>query len=129
MTLIADAAPLVAMGDAADPRLPEIAAVLAAERGEIILLAPISAEVDYLAPVDESTPGSVTLVVTKANHAGAPFVGQTLTFVVDSTTQVKLKGGAVVDGDKGQVQVKGAPGLDATGLQALTPKLVVDQTG
>ena len=83
----------------------------------------------YLAPVDESTPGSVTLVVTKANHAGAPFVGQTLTFLVDSTTQVKLKGGAVVDGDKGQVQVKGASGLDATGLQALTPKLVVDQTG
>ncbi len=48
MTLIADAAPLVALGDAADPRLPEIAAVLAAERGEIILPAPISAEVDYL---------------------------------------------------------------------------------
>ena len=42
---------------------------------------------------------------------------------------MKIKGGAVVDGDKGDVQVKGAPGLDTTGLQALTPKLVVEKTG
>jgi hypothetical protein len=82
----------------------------------------------FVAPVD-ATPGSVTILVTKANHAGDPFVGQTLTFVLDSTTTVKVKGGAVVDGDKGDVQVKGAPGLDATGLQALTPKLVIEKTG
>ena len=82
----------------------------------------------FVAPVD-TTPGSVTIVVTKANHAGDPFVGQTLTFALDSSTKVKVKGGAVVDGDKGDVQVKGAPGLDATGLQALAPKLVVEKTG
>jgi hypothetical protein len=58
---------------------------------------------------------------------GQPFVGQTLIFAVDASTQVKLKGGAIVDGDHGTPQVKGAPGLDLTGLQLLTPKLVVDQ--
>jgi hypothetical protein len=82
----------------------------------------------YVASVD-TTPGSVTILVTKANHAGDPFVGQTLTFALDSTTRVKVKGGAIVDGDQGDVQVKGAPGLDATSLQALTPKLVVEKTG
>jgi hypothetical protein len=83
----------------------------------------------YVAPVDTTTPGSITILVTKANHAGDPFVGQTLTFALDSTTKVKVKGGAIVDGDKGDVQVKGAPGLDVTGLQALVPKLVVEKTG
>ena len=82
----------------------------------------------YTAAVD-TTPGSLTIEVTKANHAGQPFVGQTLTFVLDSSTRVKTKGGGIVDGDKGDVQVKGAPGLDATGLQALTPKQVVEKTG
>src|SRR5215218_8446732 len=74
----------------------------------------------YTAAVD-TTPGSVTILVTKANHAGQPFVGQTLVFPVDAATRVKTKGG-ILDGDKGDVQVKGTPGLDATGLQLLTPK-------
>jgi len=76
-----------------------------------------------------STPGSLTIQVTKANEAGKVFVGQTLTFVLDSSTKVKTKGGGIVDGDRGDVQVKGAPGLDATGLEALTPKQVVEKTG
>jgi hypothetical protein len=82
----------------------------------------------YVAPVDATTPGSVTILVTKANKAGQPFVGQTLVFTVDASTKAHLKGGAIVDGDHGTLQVKGAPGLDLTGLQLLTPKLVVDQT-
>jgi hypothetical protein len=82
----------------------------------------------YTAAVD-TTPGSVTILVTKANNAGQPFVGQTLVFPLDAATRVKTKGGAIVDGDKGDVQVKGAPGLDATGLQLLTPKQVVEKTG
>jgi hypothetical protein len=83
----------------------------------------------YVAPVDATTPGTVTILVTKANKAGQPFVGQTLIFAVDASTQVKLKGGAIVDGDHGTIQVKGGPGLvDVTALQLLTPKLVVDQT-
>ena len=76
-----------------------------------------------------TTPGSVTILVNKANHAGQPFVGQTLIFPLDATTRVKTKGGGIVDGDKGDVQVKGAPGLDVTGLQLLTPKQVVEKTG
>jgi hypothetical protein len=83
----------------------------------------------YVAPVDATTPGSVTILVTKANKAGQPFVGQTLIFPLDAATRVKTKGGGIVDGDKGDVQVKGAPGLDATGLQLLTPKQVVEKTG
>ena len=82
----------------------------------------------YTAPLD-STAGSVTILVAKANHAGRPFVGQTLTFALDLSTKVKTKGGGIADGDQGDVQVKGAPGLDATGLQALTPKQVVEKTG
>jgi hypothetical protein len=82
----------------------------------------------YTGAVD-TTPGSITIVVNKANHAGQPFVGQTLIFTLDATTRVKMKGGAIVDGDQGDVQVKGAPGLDATGLQAVTPKQVVEKTG
>lgn len=82
----------------------------------------------YTAAVDP-TPGSITILVTKANKAGRPFVGQTLTFAVTSATKVKTDADGIVDGEFGNVQLKGAPGLDATGLQALTPKLVVEKTG
>ena len=75
-----------------------------------------------------ATPGSITILVSKANKAGRPFVGLPLTFPVASTTKVKPTGALIVDGDLGAVQVKGARGLDATGLQLLAPKLVVDQT-
>ena len=76
-----------------------------------------------------TTPGSVTILVTKANQAGRAFVGQTLIFALDASTRVKTKGGGIVDGDQGDVQVKGAPGLDVMGLEALTPKQVVEKTG
>jgi uncharacterized protein len=48
VTLVADAAPLIALADEIDPRRSEIAAVLEAERGDIILPAFVAAEVDYL---------------------------------------------------------------------------------
>jgi len=99
-------------------------ALAAKKKDTYELKGPLSA---YTAATD-TTPGSVTIVVSKANHAGAGFVGQTLTFTLSATTRVKLKGGAIVDGDKGDVQAKGAPDLDATGLVALTPKQVVDKT-
>jgi len=79
-------------------------------------------------PAVGSTPGSITIVVDKANNAGQPFVGQTLTFVLDASTKVKIKGGAIVDNDHGRVLMQGASGLDLTGLQTLTPKQVIDQT-
>lgn len=70
--------------------------------------------------------GSITIVVTKANNAGQPFLGQTLTFAVTSSTHVstKTKDGTIADGSRGQVQVKTAAGADATGLQAAPAKSV-----
>lgn len=81
----------------------------------------------YTAPVG-TTPGSITILVSKTNKAGRPFVGQTLVFVLDATTKIQPAGALIADGDLGAVQVKGAPNLDATGLQAVVPKQVVDET-
>ncbi len=48
MTLIVDAAPLVALGDARDPLHATVGDVLRAEGGDLVVPAPVSAEVDYL---------------------------------------------------------------------------------
>jgi predicted nucleic acid-binding protein len=48
LTLLIDAAPLVALADRDEPRREAIRAVLAAEAGPLIIPAPITAEVDYL---------------------------------------------------------------------------------
>ena len=48
MTLIVDAAPLVALGDARDPLHAAVGDLLRAEGGDLIVPAPVSAEVDYL---------------------------------------------------------------------------------
>jgi len=46
--LIIDAAPLVALGDSRDPLHAQVGEVLRAERGELVVPAPVSAEADYL---------------------------------------------------------------------------------
>lgn len=48
MTLIIDAAPLVALGDRRDPLHGAVRDVLQSEAGDLIVPAPVSAEVDYL---------------------------------------------------------------------------------
>ena len=48
MTLIVDAAPLVALGDARDPLHAAVGDVLRAEGADLVVPAPVSAEVDYL---------------------------------------------------------------------------------
>lgn len=48
MTLIVDAAPLVALADTADRMRGPVRAVLAAEEGPLVIPAPVTAEVDYL---------------------------------------------------------------------------------
>jgi predicted nucleic acid-binding protein len=48
VTAIVDAAPLIALADALDPRLEAVRAALEAEQGELIVPAPVTAEVDYL---------------------------------------------------------------------------------
>lgn len=48
MSLVVDAAPLVALGDARDRLHDSVLAVLRAEPGPLVVPAPVSAEVDYL---------------------------------------------------------------------------------
>jgi predicted nucleic acid-binding protein len=48
VTLIIDAAPLVALGDSRDPLHSRVGDVLRGEPGELVVPAPVSAEADYL---------------------------------------------------------------------------------
>jgi predicted nucleic acid-binding protein len=48
VTLICDAAPLVAMADAKEPRLEALLRIRQSEEGSLVLPAPVAAEVDYL---------------------------------------------------------------------------------
>lgn len=48
MTLICDAAPLVALADPEEPALKALLGILQAEDGPLIVPAPVTAEVDYL---------------------------------------------------------------------------------
>ena len=48
MTLVIDAAPLIALGDRADPRHQAVVSVLKHEHGDLVIPAPVTAEIDYL---------------------------------------------------------------------------------
>lgn len=48
MTLVIDAAPLVALADEREPRRGEILELLRAERGRLFIPSPVTAEIDYL---------------------------------------------------------------------------------
>jgi predicted nucleic acid-binding protein len=48
VTLLLDAAPLIALADRRDPYQPVVERHLSQERGRLILPAPVSAEVDYM---------------------------------------------------------------------------------
>ncbi len=48
MTLVIDAAPLVALADEREPRRLEILELLRANRGRLFIPAPVTAEIDYL---------------------------------------------------------------------------------
>ena len=48
MTLILDAAPLVALADAKEPKLKKLLRIRDEEEGPLVLPAPVAAEVDYL---------------------------------------------------------------------------------
>ena len=48
MTLVIDAAPIVALADAGEPLRGDILADLEAEPGELVIPAPVTAEIDYL---------------------------------------------------------------------------------
>lgn len=48
MTLLIDAAPIVALADVGEPLRDDILADLKAEPGELVIPAPVTAEIDYL---------------------------------------------------------------------------------
>jgi predicted nucleic acid-binding protein len=48
VTLVIDAAPLVALADPDEPRRDEILAILRSESGGLFVPAPVTAEIDYL---------------------------------------------------------------------------------
>lgn len=48
MTLLVDAAPLIALADRRDPAREAVRAVLEQEPGALVIAAPVTAEVDYL---------------------------------------------------------------------------------
>jgi predicted nucleic acid-binding protein len=48
VTVVIDAAPLVAVADRRDPLGPTVESILRAEPGELVVPAPVTAEVDYL---------------------------------------------------------------------------------
>jgi hypothetical protein len=81
----------------------------------------------YSPPVGANN-GSVTILVSSANAFGQPYVGQTLTFAVSSTTEVTVAGAGIADGDQGTVTLTGGAGLTALALQALVPEELTDLT-
>jgi hypothetical protein len=72
-------------------------------------------------------PGSVTIFVTRANRAGKPFVGMTLTFMLGPRTEIEPEDAVILDGDFGSVRVNAPPNVDAAHLQAFVPKEVEDE--
>jgi hypothetical protein len=82
-----------------------------------------------------NTPGSITILVKRANHHGKALVGQTLTFTgeVVSTTKVTLHDGAttITDGDRGIVKLRALKRIDPSALMATleaTPvRQIIDQ--
>jgi hypothetical protein len=80
-----------------------------------------------------STNGSITILVSHANHHGKALVTQTLTFPVDAKTKVTLEDGvtAVTDNDTGIVKVRAPKRIAAADLastlQTYSAKHVIDQ--
>jgi hypothetical protein len=82
-----------------------------------------------------STPGNITILVTRSNRHGKTLVGQTLTFTggVTASTKVTLHDGAttISDGDRGIVKVRALKRIDPSALAATletTPvRQIIDQ--
>jgi hypothetical protein len=86
----------------------------------------------YTAATD-SSPGSITIAVTRSNHHGKALKGQTLTFPTDSKTKISLENGvtSIADNDKGIVKVRAPKKIAAADLastlQTYTARQIVDQ--
>jgi hypothetical protein len=79
-----------------------------------------------------STPGSVTIVVGRANYHGKALKGQTLTFPTGAATKITLENGAttITDGDRGIVKIRAFKRIAAADLastlQASSARQVLD---
>jgi len=82
----------------------------------------------HFSAANGSTPGSITLVVSASNHHGAALKGQTLTFALSASSKVVFDSDKkITDGERGLVQVRAPKNTNATTLQTLTPRMVIDQ--
>jgi hypothetical protein len=78
--------------------------------------------------VNPEVPGSVTITVAHSNHHGMAFKRQSLTFQLTSSTKVVLgHHSTVTDGDRGMVKVRAPKNTDATTIQTLAARMVIDQ--
>ncbi len=74
------------------------------------------------------TKGSISILVKSANHHGKALRGMTLTFAVTTETKVKLNAqNAIADGDRGIVKVRAPKKADATALQSMPARQVIDK--
>jgi predicted nucleic acid-binding protein len=62
MTLLVDAAPLVALADRRDPLRSAVREALEAERGALVIAAPVTAEADYLLGVRIGQPARLAFL-------------------------------------------------------------------
>jgi hypothetical protein len=76
-----------------------------------------------------ATPGTITVLVSAANHHGAALKGQTLTFALSASSKVVFDADKqITDGEHGLVQVRAPKTTDAATLQTLNPRMVIDQS-
>ncbi len=79
-------------------------------------------------PADSSTNGSITIAVDKANNHARSLRGNSLTFTLTAQTKVRLDtDGAIADGERGLVKIKAPRKTDATALQLIPARQVIDQ--
>jgi len=82
----------------------------------------------HFTPANGSTPGSIIVVVSASNHHGAALKGQALKFALSASSKVEFDSDKqITDGERGLVQVRAPKNTDATTLQTLTPRMVIDQ--
>ena len=79
--------------------------------------------------VNPEVPGTVTITVNHSNHHGKAFKGQSLSFQVTSATKVVLGDLTSVtpNVDRGVVKVRAPKNTDATTIQTLAARMVIDQ--
>jgi hypothetical protein len=75
-----------------------------------------------------ATPGTITVLVSKANHHGPTLKGQTLTFALSASSKVVFDSDKqLTDGEHGLVKVRAPKKTDATVLQTISAGMVIDQ--